>query len=181
MLNPWQLSKNIAENNGLPRPLPRRCYSSASPGAPHVMRLPQQLSPLGYKMSNDTSQTSNADNNGWPRPQPRRTPPIPELLQHIRYGISQPAITGKNEWHRPLPRRTPPIRQSPKWLIHGTSRTNFAEYNGLPRPLPRSCYPSASPGARLRLLTSIAHKLCDCLPLGLKERLEVSPPLKASP
>ena len=111
----------------------------------------------------------------------RGSQPIPELWQNIHDGISQPAIAGKHGWHRPLPRRTPPIRQSPKWFIHCTSRTNFAEYNGLPRPLPRSCYPSASPDARLRLLTSIGHKLCDCLPLARKELSEDPPPLKASP
>ena len=35
--------KIFAENNGLLRPLPRRCYPSANPGAQHLMRLPQQL------------------------------------------------------------------------------------------------------------------------------------------
>ena len=44
---------------------------------PRKVHPDHPLSPLGYTMSNGTSQTNNADHIGWLRPLPRRKPPIP--------------------------------------------------------------------------------------------------------
>ena len=50
--------KVFAENNGLLRPLPRRCYPSASPGAQHLMRLT-------FNATSPTAMTPRVENVEW--------------------------------------------------------------------------------------------------------------------
>ena len=76
------------------------------------------LSPLGYKMSNGTSQTSNADKNGWLRPQPRRKPPIP-YAKHGECNVTT-CHSGETLMASSVTAEMSPIRQKSKWLIHGT-------------------------------------------------------------